>query len=280
MKPLLAIALAVLLPAAAAQTVFYDSLWIIDTNQADAGSGNAIAKTPGTSGRLTDAQIADDFVIKDAARITKVTADLMAHDGNLPAEGIWVQFFADDGGAPSEQMEAGVVVTPRDYVATPIETPLNFEAWRFEMDVSAADVVLEDGIWWVSTQPLDVATNFDWYWHLGSVTIPTINQPSHVRDGGVAHGNGYAGLWGSTTWIPHNFRGNNSLSMAIEGELIAGCDPCDANCDGAVDTFDVEPFINLLLGGGSACSSCAADANGDGVIDAFDIEPFVNCLAP
>ncbi len=55
------------------------------------------------------------------------------------------------------------------------------------------------------------------------------------------------------------------------------CDPCDANCDGSIDAFDVEPFIAVLLGG-PRCSGCAGDINGDGVIDAFDIEPFVNCL--
>jgi hypothetical protein len=57
----------------------------------------------------------------------------------------------------------------------------------------------------------------------------------------------------------------------------ATCDPCDANCDGAVDAFDVEHFIAVLLSGGG-CAACTGDVNGDGVIDAFDIEPFVNCL--
>jgi hypothetical protein len=264
----------------AAQSVIYDSLWIVDDNFMDAGSGNAIAKTPGTSGRLTDSQIADDFFVKGTMQITTVIADLMAHDGNLPSEGIWVQLYADDDGAPSEKEFAQIVVLPDDYIATPIVTPLSFDSWRIEMDVSAANIVLEEGRWWVNTQPLDIATNFDWYWHIGSVSIPTIEQPSHVRDGGVAHGNGYAGLWNSSTWIPHNFRGNNSLSMRIEGEAVGGCEPCDVNCDGVVDAFDIDPFIGLLLGGGSACSPCAADANGDGVIDAFDIEPFVNCLTP
>ncbi len=56
------------------------------------------------------------------------------------------------------------------------------------------------------------------------------------------------------------------------------CDPCDANCDGVVDAFDIEPFISLLVGPGTPCSSCAADTNGDGAVDAFDIEPFINCL--
>jgi hypothetical protein len=55
------------------------------------------------------------------------------------------------------------------------------------------------------------------------------------------------------------------------------CDPCDTNCDGVIDAFDIEPFINVLLGG-MGCASCTGDVNGDSVIDAFDIEPFINCL--
>jgi hypothetical protein len=80
----------------------------------------------------------------------------------------------------------------------------------------------------------------------------------------VLHG-GYAG-------------GANVLSDTWTLGCGAVCEPCDANCDGAVDAFDVEPFISLLVGGGTPCSPCAADANNDGVIDAFDIEPFISCL--
>ena len=58
------------------------------------------------------------------------------------------------------------------------------------------------------------------------------------------------------------------------------CEPCDMNCDGAVNAFDIEPFLDLLFGGGEPCSPCARDANGDGNIDAFDIEPFLECLFP
>jgi hypothetical protein len=61
-------------------------------------------------------------------------------------------------------------------------------------------------------------------------------------------------------------------------QLAGGCDPCDANCDGVVDAFDIEPFITLLTGGGSGCAPCTGDVNGDGAIDAFDIEPFIECL--
>ncbi len=57
----------------------------------------------------------------------------------------------------------------------------------------------------------------------------------------------------------------------------SGCEPCDANCDGVIDAFDIEPFIAILTGG-QGCSPCAADADGNGTVDAFDIEPFINCL--
>ncbi len=27
-----------------------------------------------------------------------------------------------------------------------------------------------------------------------------------------------------------------------------GCDPCDMNCDGDINAFDIEPFLDLLFG--------------------------------
>ncbi len=58
------------------------------------------------------------------------------------------------------------------------------------------------------------------------------------------------------------------------------CDPCDMNCDGDVNVFDIEPFLDLLFGPGQPCDTCTGDMDGNGVIDAFDIEPFLNCLFP
>ena len=58
------------------------------------------------------------------------------------------------------------------------------------------------------------------------------------------------------------------------------CDPCDMNCDGDINAIDIEPFLDLLFGGGEACGICAGDVNGDGGIDALDIEPFLECLFP
>jgi hypothetical protein len=67
-------------------------------------------------------------------------------------------------------------------------------------------------------------------------------------------------------------------AVSVSGVICqGGCEPCDLNCDGVVDAFDIEPFISVLLGG-QGCSGCAGDANGDGSVDAFDIEPFIDCL--
>ncbi len=68
------------------------------------------------------------------------------------------------------------------------------------------------------------------------------------------------------------------IAVNVEGTRLGGCDPCDTNCDGAVDAFDIEPFIDVLINGPPGCSSCAGDADGNGMVNAFDIEPFIQCL--
>ena len=72
------------------------------------------------------------------------------------------------------------------------------------------------------------------------------------------------------------------------GEFVPGdCDePCDMNCDGEINAFDIEPFLGLLFGGDEPCCGVrgvppfTGDVDGDGDIDAFDIEPFLACLFP
>ena len=79
------------------------------------------------------------------------------------------------------------------------------------------------------------------------------------------------------------FAQSAAISLPQMGLLVFGpesCNPCDMNCDGLVNAFDIEPFLDLLFDGGVACDTCAGDVNADGDIDAFDIEPFLNCLFP
>ncbi len=116
--------------------------------------------------------------------------------------------------------------------------------------------------------------------------------------------------WNGTSWAGFEGleNGANDAAVALHehnGELIIGgwfdmaggrpngywarwgptCRRGDTNCDGAVDAFDIEPFILALTdpaGYGIAfpdCDPLSADANSDGVVDAFDIEPFVALLS-
>lgn len=57
------------------------------------------------------------------------------------------------------------------------------------------------------------------------------------------------------------------------------CAPCDVNCDGSVNGFDVAPFVELLTVGGEVpCAPCSGDVNADGSLNGYDIEGFVLAL--
>ena len=66
--------------------------------------------------------------------------------------------------------------------------------------------------------------------------------------------------------------------------LASAFQPGDLNCDGAVNTFDIDPFVLALTDPAAyaeqfpGCDYLLADANGDGLVNAFDIDPFVLLL--
>ncbi|MCG3125719.1 MAG: hypothetical protein CHACPFDD_00545 [Phycisphaerae bacterium] len=73
----------------------------------------------------------------------------------------------------------------------------------------------------------------------------------------------------------------NALSGTVYVDLcsaVTACSPCDANCDGSVNGFDVDPFVGLLTGSGTPCASCSGDVNGDGSVNGFDVDGFVAAL--
>jgi len=221
--------------------VLYDSLWIVDDGWMDAGTGNAIGgESP--LGRIFDAQMADDFTLDEPATLTRLVVDFMAYNGTVPAEGIWVQIYPHDDktGSPSEKLFTEFLATSRDWTVEKIDTDLTYLAWRIDIDITSHEVEIPPGRWWINPQALDIATTGDWFWWIGSVSSETIGLPSHVRDGWQDHGNQYDGLWGSTDWIPHDFRGNNTVSMRIEG------DPAGS----AADLTAFEIVTGSLLGGG------------------------------
>ncbi len=58
----------------------------------------------------------------------------------------------------------------------------------------------------------------------------------------------------------------------------------DANCDGAVDFFDIDPFLLALFNPAGYAATycggdfCTVDVNCDESVDFFDIDPFIVCL--
>ena len=58
----------------------------------------------------------------------------------------------------------------------------------------------------------------------------------------------------------------------------------DLNCDGVVDTFDIDPFVLAIsdpvayAAAWPDCDVMLADCNGDGEVNAFDIDAFVELL--
>ena len=92
--------------------------------------------------------------------------------------------------------------------------------------------------------------------------------------------------WGRNTTGQTNIQSPNTGFAAVAGGYYHSvglkgddCDACDMNCDGEINSFDIEPFLDLLFDPGAMpCRTCTGDANGDGQVDAFDIEPFMECL--
>lgn len=76
-------------------------------------------------------------------------------------------------------------------------------------------------------------------------------------------------------WYTYTGYGLPTVHAAAGG---SACPPCDANCDGQVNAFDIDAFVAVLTGG-ERCSPCAGDANCDGQVSALDIDPFLACLA-
>jgi hypothetical protein len=70
----------------------------------------------------------------------------------------------------------------------------------------------------------------------------------------------------------------NGIPDECEGQL------ADVNCDGLVNTFDIDPFVLALTNPTQyaqqfpGCPLLNADTNCDGAVNTFDIDPFVICL--
>lgn len=206
--------------------VLYDTLFITNQGLTDSGIGNAIGgmRVFPTLGTI-DSQLADDFVVLSPIALSRITVDISTFEpGDMPDEGFRIQLYADAGGVPSETVSADVTVTT--WTATPLPAVANNEAHRFEIDVTSAGLNLNAGTWWLDVQPVDEAHG-GWFWSSARLNLdPPMGNLAHVRDGWLAHGTAANGLWNSTVWKPHNFRGFGTPARKIEGgTLTPTCRP-------------------------------------------------------
>jgi hypothetical protein len=118
-----------------------------------------------------------------------------------------------------------------------------------------------------------------------------------------AYNTGDGGTFVASEWFfggPGSLEGPNPeellLTLTTPGtHNFVPCSPCgtqekgDASCDGAVNTFDIDPFVLALTlpltweatygPGGLGCDLvCTCDCNDDGAVNTFDIDPFVLIL--
>lgn len=88
---------------------------------------------------------------------------------------------------------------------------------------------------------------------------------------------------GSYDIVVSNACGAQTSTAAVLN-VWGSCIPGDANCDGVVDNFDIDPFVFALTSPATYqeafpnCPLTNADVNLDGAVDNFDIDPFVNLL--
>ncbi|NLG43725.1 MAG: hypothetical protein GX547_10795 [Phycisphaerae bacterium] len=78
--------------------------------------------------------------------------------------------------------------------------------------------------------------------------------------------------------------GTLHVSGTVRGSVYVPPAAGDTNCDGAVNVFDIDPFVLALVDSAAyasafpACEISTADTNGDGEVNVFDIDPFVLLL--
>ncbi len=147
----------------------------------------------------------------------------------------------------------------------------DFEGW-FDASAAAGAVAATgpNGGWLEGT--IDLAAEFG--------SLPThvwlALAPYQTNDGGALAPGGQ---------IPASTNGNSTLDAAEFARFdIIVFVPGDTNCDGAIDFFDIDPFLLALFNPATyvqaypTCDLRSADLSGDDEVDFFDIDPFLACL--
>lgn len=209
--------------------VLYNTTWMTDAQSytTSAQTQNYIGGAANNSGALWDQQVADDFFVHGGPgyKITNVTADyltLAATPPIMPGGGVLVEFFSDLGGTPSNNpsfqiMATGAAVSASSFANPHTLSTFSNEGIRLSIDVSAFNVTLGAGNWWISIQPVDETENGIRYYQVSKAGTEFGEKP-HIRSGAPWHGNGYNSSFpGEFTALPGAGR---DLAFSVTGTLI------------------------------------------------------------
>ncbi len=148
------------------------------------------------------------------------------------------------------------------------------------------DTVLSVHSGFPGTPENELACNDDYCFEQSRLDVVVQNRMSYwIRVSGKA---GATGVYQMTLTGPTCFYNEGDLD---ENGIPDECEDCggqllgDANCDGLVNSFDIDAFV-LALTDPFAWAAlypecdllCTCDINGDGFVNSFDIDPFVMLL--
>jgi hypothetical protein len=162
-----------------------------------------------------------------------------------------------DGVGGVEVVYAQAVTASSIVFISPCVQPMLWGTFDPGCDPPGTNTSFQVGTQWDDTNPLD-----------GTFGYPAIGLPSECKDY-------HYGVCPDPLGAMYCFY----VSSGPDGVR------CDANCDGVLDGFDIEPFFLLLTNIDywtfryPGCDALdAGDANCDGYVDGFDIDPFFNGL--
>lgn len=208
--------------AASAGVVLYDTTWMTDNNSYNNSQFSQIAAHSFSPNIIADSQLADDFTLGGTYNITTVTGDFLSN-GTWGGEGVLVEFFSDNGGAPSAVASSQFFATAGNGLTVTTFTNhlggSQSNGMRFTVDLSSAGITLGSGTWWMSIVAVHETTpslRYTWV----RTTEYQEGGVLHRRDGGAAHGNGYGGIYGTSDWTAFSPPGD--VAMRVEGTLVPG----------------------------------------------------------
>jgi len=206
----------VLLAAGTASAdVLVDNQSIFYTNNYSQANGNAIGGSA-IFGSPIDLQVVDDFVVPAGFgyNITSYSGNWATFFAGTPAGVGYAEIFAGGGAPPEVPLYAGVVpVSGGGFVGY---DAFGLASVDVTFDLTGLGAALAPGSYYISVQPMGP----DW----GYQYIANMAQggDAYFRDGGVDHGNGYFGGYGSNDFFPSiNFNGYmGTMSFKVEGTVV------------------------------------------------------------